>query len=82
VFLDYKFHEHGLEAKTIDPRGTSITCPLCGHVSKRNRVSKEEFICENCGFKLNAQYIACLNMFSRLDDGRIASRGEDRANLL
>jgi len=73
--LDHKFHEHGLEAKTIDPRRTSITCPLCGHASKRNRVSKEEFSCENCGFKLNAQYVACLNMFSRLDDGRIAIRG-------
>ena len=75
AFLDYKSHEHGLKARKIDPRRTSITCPLCGHVSKRNRVSKEEFICENCGFKFNAQYIACLNMFSRLNDGEIAIRG-------
>ena len=35
-FLDHKFHEHGLEVKTINPRKTSITCPLCGHASKRN----------------------------------------------
>ncbi|RLF64766.1 MAG: hypothetical protein DRN30_05050, partial [Thermoplasmata archaeon] len=44
--------------------------------SKRNRISKEEFACENCGFKLNAQYVACLNMFSRLHDGRITIMGE------
>jgi len=75
AFLDYKSHEHGLKARKIDPRRTSITCPLCGHASKRNRVSKDEFICENCGFKLNAQYVACLNMFSRLNDGKVAIRG-------
>ena len=76
AFLDYKSHEHGLKARRVDPRRTSITCPLCSHASKRNRISKEEFVCENCGFRFNAQYVACLNMFSRLNDGRIASRGE------
>jgi len=74
-FLDYKFHEHSFEVKTINPRKTSITCPLCGNVDKRNRTSKDEFLCENCGFRFNAQYVACLNMFSRLYDGRIAIRG-------
>ena len=49
--------------------------PYCENTSKRNRVSKEEFACENCELKLNTQYIACLNMFSRLDDGEVAIRG-------
>ena len=49
--------------------------PHCENASKRNRVSKEEFACENCELKLNTQYITCLNMFSRLDDGEVASTG-------
>ncbi|RLF67243.1 MAG: hypothetical protein DRN30_00440 [Thermoplasmata archaeon] len=50
--------------------------PHYENASKRNRISKEEFACENCGFKLNAQYVACLNTLSRLHDGRITIMGE------
>ena len=42
---------------------------------KRNRIGKEEFMCERFGFKFNAQYVACLNVFSHLDDGEITIRG-------
>ncbi len=74
-FIDYKFWERGLEVMEVDARKTSITCPLCGYVDKRNRVDKEKLRCKKCGFTFNAQYVACLNLFSRLYDGRVAIRG-------
>ena len=74
-YVDYKFYERGLSVLEVGAKGTSITCPICGHVDKRNRVNKETFMCRRCGFTFNAQYVACLNLFSRSNDGRVAIRG-------
>jgi len=43
-------------------------------VDKRNRIGKETFKCRRCGFTLNAQYVACFNLFSRSDDGKVSIR--------
>jgi len=40
-YVDYKFYERGLSVLEVGAKGTSITCPICGHVDKRNRVNKE-----------------------------------------
>jgi len=74
-YVDYKFWERGLEVTVANASGTSITCPICGHKDRRNRLSREEFKCRRCGFTLNAQYVACLNLFSRSGDGGVAIRG-------
>ncbi|RLI16976.1 hypothetical protein DRO49_04275 [Candidatus Bathyarchaeota archaeon] len=74
-YADYKFYERGLNVIEVEPKDTSITCPICGHKSKSNRVSKEEFRCKKCGFEFNAQYVAALNLFSRFDDGEVTIRG-------
>ncbi|RLG79038.1 MAG: hypothetical protein DRO40_13295 [Thermoprotei archaeon] len=52
-----------------------MTCPICGYADKRNRLDKETFKCRRCGFTFNAQFVACLNLFSRSNDGRVAIRG-------
>ncbi|MEM2826737.1 MAG: hypothetical protein QXL30_05710, partial [Sulfolobales archaeon] len=33
-----------------------------------------KFKCARCGFELNSHYVACLDLFSRLNDGRVAIR--------
>ena len=73
-YIDQKFYERRLIVIKVDARKTSVTCPLCGHVNKRNRVNKETFKCRKCGFTFNAQYVACLNLFSRFNDGKVAIR--------
>jgi len=73
-YLDYKFNERGLNVLEVEAKGTSITCPVCGYADKRNRVDKETFKCRRCGFIFNTQFVACLNLFSRSDDGMIAIR--------
>jgi len=73
-YIDQKFYERRLIVIKVDAKKTSVTCPLCGHVNKRNRVNKETFKCRKCGFTFNAQYVACLNLFSRFNDGKVAIR--------
>ena len=74
-YTNYKFYERGLNVLEADAKGTSITCPICGYTDKRNRVSKEVFRCRRCGLTFNAQYVACLNLFSRSNDGKATIRG-------
>jgi len=74
-YIDYKFWERGLNVVAVNAKKSSITCPICNYVDKKNRVDKETFKCRKCGFTFNAQYVACLNLFSRLDDGVVAIRG-------
>ena len=65
TYIDYKFYERGLNVVEVNAKKSSITCPICGCVDKGNRVDKETFSCRRCGFAFNAQYVACLNLFSR-----------------
>ena len=74
-YLDYKFNERGLNVLEANAKKSSTTCPICGYVDKRNRIDKERFRCRRCGFSFNAQYVACLNLFSRSDDGEVAIKG-------
>ena len=74
-YVDHKFYERGLGVVEVDAKKTSISCPVCGYTDRRNRASKEALKCRKCGFKFNAQYVACLNLFSRSDDGSVAIRG-------
>ncbi len=73
-YLDYKFYERGLNILEANAKRSSITCPVCGYVDKKNRIGKEGFRCRRCGFIFNAQYVACLNLFSRSNDGVVAIR--------
>jgi IS605 OrfB family transposase len=74
-YIDHKFNERGLNVSVVDAKKTSITCPVCGYADKANRVDRDSFKCRKCGFAFNAQYVACLNLFSRLNDGKVAIRG-------
>jgi transposase, IS605 OrfB family, central region len=73
-YIDYKFYERGLSVVEADAKKTSISCPVCGYSDRKNRASKETFECRKCGFKFNVQYVACLNLFSRSNDGFVTIR--------
>lgn len=59
----------------VNPANTSRKCPRCGHISKDNRLSQEEFICVKCGFPnddnlvtthyVNADKVAAFNIYKR-----------------
>ena len=65
MFVDYKAKIAGVPLVFVDPRNTSRTCPSCGHVSKANRPTKDEFRCTECGYAGPADYIAAMNIALR-----------------
>jgi putative transposase len=57
-FIEYKALWQGSLVFYVNPRGTSSTCPICG---RRSDPNGRLFECE-CGFKLNRDLLACINM--------------------
>jgi len=62
MFITYKAAWAGVPVKFIDPRNTSRTCSQCEHCEKANRQSQASFLCKQCGFCLNADYNAAINI--------------------
>jgi putative transposase len=65
TFVEYKAGIAGVPTAAVDPRHTSQMCSCCGHIAKANRKSQSEFQCQRCGFALNADFNAALNIKAR-----------------
>lgn len=61
----YKAQRRGGTVTFVDPRYTSQTCSDCGTVDKKSRESQSRFRCVACGFKINADRNAALNILAR-----------------
>ena len=74
-FIVYKAAKAGVPVVFVDPANTSRTCPVCGHVDKRNRRSQSEFQCRRCGHAGPADVIAARNIraWARGDAPMVAS---------
>jgi IS605 OrfB family transposase len=64
-YISYKAERKGVPVIFVDPRNTSRTCPECGCVDKANRKSQSVFLCIQCGFSANADYVASRNIRDR-----------------
>jgi putative transposase len=64
-FIEYKSALVGVSVVFVDPRNTSRLCPACGHISKKNRPTRDRFCCQECGFSGPADNIAARNIASR-----------------
>ena len=49
----------------VAPAYTSQTCSRCGHVGQANRPSQAVFACQACGWALNADHNAAINILVR-----------------
>src|SRR5216684_3764331 len=58
TFVQYKAARVGVPVMLVDPRYTSQTCLVCGHVDRANRPSQERFECIVCGFAGPADAVA------------------------
>ena len=61
-YIIYKGKLKGLRIFLINPAYTSQKCSKCGHIHKNNRVSQGSFVCQKCGFSLNADINAARNI--------------------
>lgn len=66
-FITYKAKLLGVPVVVVDPYNTSITCPTCSFVSKLNRKSQAEFVCEVCGVMGFADHVAAINISKRAE---------------
>ena len=64
-FIAYKAKLAGVPVVLVDPRNTSRECPECGHISKRNRPTRDVFCCQRCGLAGPADHIAARNISGR-----------------
>lgn len=65
--IKYKAEEKGIKIVMINPAHTSGRCSNCGHVhtsenKEKWRPTQEQFICQNCGTKMNADHNAAKNI--------------------
>jgi len=66
----------GVPFKTVDPRNTSITCNRCGYKDRRSRNGKV-FRCLRCGYEVNADLNAAVNIGrAAISKGQVP-RGKD-----
>ena len=62
--LAYKLAWLGGNLLVIPPQYTSRTCSRCGCVDKQNRQTQAKFKCTTCGFEVNADHNAALNILA------------------
>lgn len=61
-FIEYKAENKGIKVQYIDPFLTSQVCSNCGNFDINQRISQSDFLCNNCGFRANADYNAARNI--------------------
>ncbi|MEM2866120.1 MAG: transposase [Candidatus Hadarchaeales archaeon] len=63
-YIHYKAQEEGIPVIFVPPSGTSTRCSKCGCDNPSNR-SGGFFRCSNCGFQMNADLNAAINIANR-----------------
>src|SRR5207302_1372872 len=69
MYVAYKAAWASVPVRFVDPRNTSRTCSQCGHRAKSNRQTQASFKCQQCGFCLNADHNAAINISRSLSSG-------------
>lgn len=68
-FVTYKAKKEGVPLKVVNPYNTSRECPKCHNVDARNRRTRNDFQCLECGYQAMADYVAACNIAAK---GRVA----------
>ena len=64
--LERLSEEEGFSLIKVNPAYTSQTCSNCGSINKKSRIG-EDFKCIDCGYKIDADYNAAINILHRGD---------------
>ena len=67
-YIKYKAEMEGIKVRFVNPAYTSQTCSKCGYVDEENRPTQERFKCKKCGFEMNADRNASINISRKTED--------------
>jgi putative transposase len=59
--LEYKTQWSGGLLVSVPPQNTSRKCPVCQHTAAENRKTQAKFVCVECGFSANADFVGAVN---------------------
>ena len=62
--LESLSEEEGFSITKVNPAYTSQKCSKCGNIDSRSR-NREDYLCVSCGYKIDADYNAAINILSR-----------------
>lgn len=65
--------KRGLAAHTVNPAYSSLECPRCHFVSRKNRPDQKTYRCVVCGYEAHADHKAASTLASRWGDGELAA---------
>lgn len=60
--IENKAKERGIKVVYIEPAYTSLRCSKCGCIHKDNHPTREQFICQECGYRVLHDYNASQNI--------------------
>jgi len=60
--LEYKTQWSGGLLVSVPAQNTSRKCPECQHTAAENRKRQAKFVCVECGFSANADYVGAVNI--------------------
>lgn len=66
--IEYKAERENIKVRYVNPAYTSQTCSKCKNIDKENRQTQEKFKCTKCGFELNADHNAAINIARALEE--------------
>ncbi len=79
--LEYKGRRYGCDVEAVPAAYTSQRCSKCGHVDKGNRASQAEFRCLSCGFEINADVNAAINILALSEKRGARERAASSSDL-
>ncbi len=60
--IEYKALQKNIPVRYINPEFTSQKCHECGEIDYRNRKNQSQFQCVKCGYQMNADLNAAINI--------------------
>ena len=63
--MEYQLGKYGKEILFVNPAYTSMACARCGYVKNDLTLADRIFVCPNCGWSVDRDYNASLNILSR-----------------
>ncbi len=67
-------YQEGFLCIPVNPKDSSITCPVCGRVDSSNRADSS-FHCRGCGYQKHADTVGAMNLMNLLLKSKLGELG-------